>query len=264
MHGAIERGGVVEAREGMEGQLGGDAGDQVGEGGRGAERGLRRLGEGEREAVGPRDERGAGGGEGGEEGGCRGGELAVGGGLGHAERLLGAGRREAEAGGDGGDGGGGAGELLVAVGGVGGVADEAGDAEVEAARVGEGGLVDELRRAGVVDDAAGGADEHAGVRVRDHRALAARQACGSHRGRGWRARRRGPAAACGGRKGVGRGDSIGSRGDLLRISGASTACMGASTDFYVRTAQDGLKIRFICDVFETLKFMPPLGPSFAP
>jgi hypothetical protein len=183
VHGPIERGGVVEAWVGREGQLRGDAGDQVGECGSGAERGLRRLSEGEREAVGPRDEQGAGGREGGEEGGARGGELAVGGGLGHAERLLGAGRREAEAGGDGGDGGGGAGDLLVAVGGVGAVADEGGDAEVEAARVGEGGLVDELRRAGLVDDAAGGADEHAGVRVRDHRALAAGQARGSHRAR---------------------------------------------------------------------------------
>lgn len=111
--------------------------------------------------MGARDEQGADGGEGGEEGGARAGELAAGGGLGHAERLLGARRREAEAGGDGGDGGGGAGELLVPVGRVGAVADEGGDAEVEAARVVEGGLVDELRRAAVVDAAAGGADEHA-------------------------------------------------------------------------------------------------------
>nr|CAB3483629.1 unnamed protein product [Digitaria exilis] len=153
-HGAVKRGGV-------------------GEGGRGAEGGLGRLGDGEREAVGARNEQGAGGGEGGEEGRVRAGELAAGGGLGHAERLLGAQRREAEAGGDGGDGGGGSSDLLVPVGGVGGVADEGGDAEVEAAGIVEGGLVNELRRAAVVDAAAQGADEHARVRVRDHRALAA-------------------------------------------------------------------------------------------
>nr|CAB3481548.1 unnamed protein product [Digitaria exilis] len=112
-HGAVERGGVIKAGKRREGQLGGNAGDKVGEGGRGAEGGLGRLGDGEREAVGARDEQGAGGGEGGEEGGVRAGELAAGGGLGHAERLLGAQRREAEAGGDGGDDGGGAGYLLA-------------------------------------------------------------------------------------------------------------------------------------------------------
>ena len=64
--------------------------------------------------MGVLDEQGAGGGEGGEEGGARGGELAVGGVLGHAERLLGVGGREA-------------------------------------GRVVEGGLVDELRGAAIVD-----------------------------------------------------------------------------------------------------------------
>jgi len=166
--------------------------------------------------VGARDEQGAGGGEGGEEGAARGGELAVGGGLGHAERLLSAGRRQAEAGGHGGDARGGDGELLVAVGGVGGVADEGGDAEIEAPRVVEGGLVDELRAAGVLDDAAGGADECARVRIRHHRALAARQARGAHRrGAGGRSTRSGGGSLR--RKEPG-GDSIRrSSGDLIPI-----------------------------------------------
>lgn len=123
LHGVIERGGVVEGGDGWEIELCGDAGDKVGEGVRGAEGGLSGLREGEGEVVGPRDEQGAGGGEGGEEGGARGGEVATGGGFRHLERLLGAGPREAKPGGDGDDGLGGGGELVLAVRVVGVVAD---------------------------------------------------------------------------------------------------------------------------------------------
>ena len=194
-HGALERGGVVEGRERGEREVGGDAGDEVGERGHRAEGGLGGLGQGEREAVGPRYEEGAGGGEGREEGGALGGEVAARGGLGHGERLVGGGGGEAEAGGDGGDGDAAVRELLVPVLRLRLVVDEGGGAEVVHAVVGADRLVDELRRAGVVDAAAGGADEHTGVRVRHHRALAARPARRLHRApRRWRPPVRGRAA----------------------------------------------------------------------